>query len=426
MPCRRIAISEMLLRTGGEVESVNPPTKAHQLTESRRLIMYKVDLSANVPLFGQEMCYWCGAASAQMTRDGYPDPANRLYYTQTYLWNVIQAHNSTLPADQGWATDPNGLNGCLQSLSSAPVDWVPYPKPSAADVMFFMLYWMNIEQYPSPVLVNQGGHWVVVVEWETDVEPVGGSTPTLLQIRFHDPEPHNVGTDTTMSGAQWYAGPWNGAVIYSGSWFNQYVAIVEPPVPKGEVKIATVNRLGDKLLTPEQAMEFAGRWIEERRLHEKPQYRLLRHADVQSHSPLLVREHTAQPVRGEPPKMTERVPHYYIVPFGLKGELGPQGSPLVRICVLVNAYSGAFEEVTTFGKPLHYLSQQEALNAVAAALRVDRQELKHAKATLMFQPGEITHVRTYPFWAVEYNNRFLYVDQLGRIYTHLLPSIPGD
>jgi hypothetical protein len=388
--------------------------------------MYTVDLSGNVPLFGQEMCYWCGAASAQMTRDGYPSAADRVYYTQTYLWNVIQAHNSTNPADVGWATDPLGLNGCLQSLSSAPVNWVQYPAASAAQVMFFMLHWMDIERYPSPVLVNQGGHWVVVVEWETDVQPITGSTPTLQLIRFYDPEPHNKGTDTTMSGAQWYGGPWNGPVMYAGTWLNNYVAVVEPPVPKGEAKIVTANRIGDRLLTPAQALDFAGRWIEERRLHEKPQYRLLRHSDVRPSTPLLVREHTPQPKGGEPPKMTERAPHYYIVPYGLKNEFGPQGSPLVRICVLVNGYTGAFEEVTKFGEPVRYLSQEEALNTVATALRVDREALKNAKATLMFQPGEITHVRTYPFWQVEYNNRFLYVDQLGRIYTHLQPSIPGD
>ncbi len=388
--------------------------------------MYPVDLSANVPLFGQEMCYWCGAASAQMTRDGYPTPADRVYYTQSYLWNVIQAWNSTLPADAGWATDPTGLRGCLQSLSSAPVDWVAYVNPSASAVMFFMLYWMNVERFPSPVLVNQGGHWVVVVGWETDVEPTAGSSPTLQTIRFYDPEPHNQGTDTTMSGSQWYAGPWNGSVIYSGTWLNDYVAVVEPPIPKGEVRIVTVERTGTKLLTPAQATEYAGRWIGEMRLHERPQYHLLRHPDVQSHTPLLVREHTPQPVRGEPFKIPERTPHYYIVPFGMKSEVGRHGAPLVRVCVLVNAYSGAFEEVTTFGAPVQYLTHDEALNVVASALHVDRQELKQAKATLMFQPGEITHVRTYPFWQVEYKNRFLYVDQLGQIYTHLLPSIPGD
>ena len=29
--------------------------------------MFTVDLSANVPLYGQEVCYWCGAASGQMS-----------------------------------------------------------------------------------------------------------------------------------------------------------------------------------------------------------------------------------------------------------------------------------------------------------------------------------------------------------------------
>jgi len=206
--------------------------------------MYTKDVAGNVPLYGQQMCYWCGAASAEMARNGYPNPADRLYYTQLYLWNTIQAHNSTAPADSGWATDPHGLRGCLQSLSSAPVDWVEFENPSSGPVLFFMLYWMNREGFPSPVLVNQGGHWVVVVGWETDVEPVAGSTPTLEQIHYFDPEPHNVGTDTTMTGAQWYAGPWNGAVVYSGTWLNQYVAIVEPPVPKGEARVNAVTRTG--------------------------------------------------------------------------------------------------------------------------------------------------------------------------------------
>ena len=79
--------------------------------------MYNLDISGNVTLYGQEMCYWCGAASAQMSRNGYPKPADRVYYTQTGLWNTIQTYNSTLPQDTGWATDPHGLAGCLQNLS---------------------------------------------------------------------------------------------------------------------------------------------------------------------------------------------------------------------------------------------------------------------------------------------------------------------
>jgi hypothetical protein len=40
--------------------------------------MFTKDLSANVPLNGQEQCIWCGAASDQMARNGYPNPADRL------------------------------------------------------------------------------------------------------------------------------------------------------------------------------------------------------------------------------------------------------------------------------------------------------------------------------------------------------------
>jgi hypothetical protein len=381
--------------------------------------MYTKDVSANVPLYGQQMCFWCGAASAEMTRNGYPNPADRVYYTQQYLWNTIQAYNSTLPADSGWATDPHGLRGCLQSLSTAPVNWDEFDDPNIGVVLFFMLFWMNRESYPSPVLVNQGGHWVVVVGWETDVEPVEGSNPTLEQIHFFDPEPHNVGTDTTMTGAQWYAGPWNGAVFYPGTWQNQYVAIVEPPVPKGEAKVNTVSRLGTKLLTPEQAVERARRWIEERRLADKPQHGILKHRDSEPHPALLVRD--------EPRENSAKVvPYYYIVPFGLRNERSDCGSPLARVCVLVNGYTGAFEEITTFGRPLRYLTREEAVNVVATALRVHPNELKNAEVTLMFQSGEITHVRTYPFWRITYQDRPYYVDQTGVLYNKLVLSIPGD
>src|SRR2546421_11559823 len=126
--------------------------------------MFTKDLSANVPLYGQQQCVWCGAASAQMSRNGYPNPADRILYSQLNLWNTIQLHNSTLPADAGWATDPHGLQGCLQTLSNpAGVNWVEFAKTTANALLFEILYWMDKRNYPCPVLINQGGHWVVIV-----------------------------------------------------------------------------------------------------------------------------------------------------------------------------------------------------------------------------------------------------------------------
>jgi hypothetical protein len=211
----------------------------------------------------------------------------------------IQSYNSTLPADSGWATDPQGLVGALQNLARpAGVDWVAFVNPSRDWVMFETLFWMNIEKYPSPVLVNQGGHWVVIVGWTTDVEPVSGSSPVLQSIHFHDPEPHNVGTDTNMTGAQWYAGPWNGPVMYAGSWLNDYVAVVEPPTSEGAVSVKQIKRTGTKLLSPEEALEKAHGIIEERKLAEHPQYALLAREDVAASTPMLVREELADSKAG--------------------------------------------------------------------------------------------------------------------------------
>ncbi len=382
--------------------------------------MFTRDLSANVPLYGQEQCIYCGAASGQMIRNGYPNAADRLFYTQLDIWNSIQVLNSAAPADVGWATDPHGLTGCLQSLANpAGVHWSEFASADRDWVLFEMLYWMNQRRYPSAVLINQGGHWVVIAGYTTDVEPLGGTSPVLQSIIIHDPEPHNVGTDTLMTGAQWFAGPWNGAIVYAGSWLGQYVAVVEPPVERGSVKVEMVERTGAQLLPPQAAVEYAMKWIEELRLARNPRYRLLAHKEVEALEPALVREEM-------PDLEGKEAAHYYIVPFGFRRDLRECGARAVRVAVLVNAYTGNFEEVTAFGRPMRYLSRDEALNVVAGAMRADRERLERAEATLMFVPGDISHVRTMPFWRVLVDDRLVYVDQLGKLYGKLLPSVPGD
>ena len=382
--------------------------------------MFTRDFGANVTVYGQQQCCWCGAASAQMSRDGYPNPADRLLYTQQTLWNTIQANNSTAPADAGWCTDPHGLTGCLQSLSNpAGVHWVEFSDASRNAVLFDILYWMNVREFPSPVLINQGGHWVVIVGFTTDVEPIAGSSPTLQNIHFYDPEPHNVGTDTTMAASQWFAGPWNGAVGYAGTWSNRYVAVVEPPIQEGGVRVRRVARTGESPITPDEAIEHARRWIEQLDLGERTKYRLLTRPDLQPLDPMLVREERAG-------SRARKVPQYYIVPFGFRDEADERGSRRVRACVLVNTFTGSFEEVTVFGQPIRYLQVGEALDVVAAALRTDRKALKDAEVALLFEPSEITHIRTYPFWRVTIGKRTLYVDQLGELYGRLAPSRPGD
>jgi hypothetical protein len=386
--------------------------------------MYTKDIAGNVPLYGQ------------MSRNGYPNPSDRLFYTQLYLWNSIQGNNSIDPADARatWATDPHGLQGCLQSLANPiGVHWAEFSETDRNQLLFHTLYWMNRRGFPAPTLVHQGDHWVVIVGWTTDVEPIAGSSPLLQSIHYFDPEPLGVGTDTTMGADEWYDGPWDVPVLSPGTWLNKYVAIIEPPITQGAARVKPRKPTGGTLLTPDEAIAKAKGWIGHHGLAAMPKYGVLGRKDVEVLPPLLVREeppipHTEARIvrRARGRRRADNVSYYYVVPFGISGERSSTGSPLARVCVLVDGYTGAFDEVTAFGRPLAHLTKVEALSVVAAALHLSQRALAKVDATLMFRPGEITHIRTYPFWQVQVGDRTLYVDQLGKLYGKLMPATPGD
>ena len=131
-------------------------------------MVHEIDLTGNVPLYGQEQCCYCGPASAQMIMDGYPDPNDRLWFDQgppnnPNCWDTIQANNSTVEP-VGWCTDPLGLRNCLRTLNPppSPGTWNIY-SDDRDTVMFNILYWMNLNSYPVSTLVVECGHWVVFV-----------------------------------------------------------------------------------------------------------------------------------------------------------------------------------------------------------------------------------------------------------------------
>jgi hypothetical protein len=389
------------------------------------LAQYVVDLSGNVPLYGQEDCCWCGAASGQMIMDGYPDPADRLYHEQEDIWDAIQVNNSmsVIDIDAGWCTDPEGLRQTLIDMNPPPWlgTWNVFTNPIRNEALFDILYWMNWNDYPVATLIDEGGHWVVIVGYETDIEPVGGSNPVLQEITKYDPDPHNVGSVITMDAAVWYATDWVGPVQYAGTWHDQYVAVIEPPVIKGTVEVKMVERIGKEIIPPEEAIKYAKKWIDELELYKKPPYAILQRSGVNNLQPILVREEIKPGLEKE-----KEVPYYYIVPFGFEYEIGARGIGLARVCMIVNAYTGRFEEIGAFGKPVRYLPEEEVIDIIARSLGLKREEMKEFKPTLMFQPSDITHIRLYPFWRIMVKDRILYVDQLGKIYRTIKPSVPGD
>ena len=292
--------------------------------------MYSLDIGANVQRYQQEEDNWCGEACAQMTRNGYPNAADRRYHTQTILYNKIQAANySKTVADKKWATNPHGMQGCLQSDSNAPVAWVEHVTPNRDEAMSFLLFGMYRKRFPTPVVVDEGGHWVVVVGWKTDVEPVAGSSPRLRFIHYLDPNSTDGGSCHTMMKASiWLDQHWNEPILVPGTWKGKYVAIGQGPGPMEEVNVISKSNYKHKtttenrqVLAPEEAKKRAIDSIEELRLAEEPDYGLLSAPNREIQDPLLTID---KPDR-ESPNQTSQ---FYIVPFGIKNESTQSGTPL--------------------------------------------------------------------------------------------------
>ena len=215
--------------------------------------------------------------------------------------------------------------------------WNIFSQTNRDQVMFSILYWMNRNHFPVAVLINRGGHWVVIVGNETDIEPLTGTSPTLDMITYDDPEPHNVGATITKTGALWYANEWEGSVMFTGSWHNDYVAVIEPP-EKGEIKVKEVKRIGDRIPSPLEAARYASSAIRRLGLNKKETYSILSKKNFRRAKPMLVREEL-----GEEIEDNKVVPYYYIVPYGFTWETDLCRSQLYRLVVMVNAYTGEFE-----------------------------------------------------------------------------------
>jgi hypothetical protein len=178
------------------------------------------------------------------------------------------------------------------------------------------------------------------------------------------------------------------------------------------------HRSTDHFLTPDEAIQAAERAIQENGMREWPQCALLGNSGITPQPPMMVDESSDEDGGGGS--------HSYIVPYGLKAESTPSGVPVTRLCIVVDAVTGQFEEVATFGKPIAYLQREAAIRIVAAALQIPENQLQVNDASLMFQSCEITHLRVYPFWRIIVNKSVYYVDQEGQLYNDIPPGKAGS
>lgn len=140
----------------------------------------------DVPQYCQYQAHYCGAASAQMIMNGYPNPAARQLIDQPTIYNWIQTNQTEAAPYKA----PGKVRDAIHHFNAppSPANFVARPYSSAYDATYKILLWMRRTNYPAATMINSN-HWVVVTGYETDIDPEGNSSINLDWIDFHDPLP---------------------------------------------------------------------------------------------------------------------------------------------------------------------------------------------------------------------------------------------
>jgi hypothetical protein len=376
-------------------------------------------VALQTPLYGQATSYYCGAASSQMIMNAYPNAASRVCTAQTTIYNTIQTHKQ----DNGFYSDPDGLRDTIMQLNPPPAagHFVIFSDTNSGVVMHDMLYWMAQRNYPSATLINGGDHWVVVSGYQTDIDPRTGNA--LLQtIDVNDPLPvpatpqddpctpaiegNQGGTVRHVAGSSWFSNDWKSANKWGTKWLNDFVAVVEPPQVKGRVTARMEVEEG-RIISADEALKDTMRHLKERKLAQRKQFGILRET-LPKRALLANREHKA----------------YYIIPFESRDRKSPAA-------MLLNAYTGEFEEVAAFPHPVEYLSRDEAIKIALCSTRIVPFCTKPTRlsanitAELVYKPSEQVKSRYFPVWQVTIPAKGAkmtrYISQLGEVFIDLTP-----
>ncbi len=358
----------------------------------------------SVPDFSEEALNWCGPASAQIVMGGYPSSSCSV--AQEDIWMSILSHK----VETDWDTDPEGLRQALVELCPPTGTWSLRAKTTPEQLMGSVAYWMTRNNYPVPLLRDTVAHngytsheerWLVIRGIVTDVDPTGpGVTSVELDmVCYYDPAPTTLGDPaikTCEDGDIWNEDILQPVSKVGSSFFGKYVAIVEPP-QKTIIARAAVEVLVGVLITPDDALKYAQRWIVERKFEEMDEYKLLKNA------------------RPLPPLLVNRdYGAYYIVPYSTDGKN-------VAISVLVNGYTGKFQSIAAY-QPVSYTTQQQAIDTVIKYLG-DKAKLgpqpEPPDAQLIYPRGERVASRFFPIWQVTAGRKEIGVAQSGKILTKM-------
>ncbi len=283
--------------------------------------------------------------------------------------------------------------------------------------MHDMLYWMSIRNYPTAALINGGDHWVVITGFQTDINPQS-SNAVLQSIDINDPAPPDAaphdnpctaaiegnegGTFRYVTGTSWFSNDWQNPNKWGTKWLNKYVAVVEPPAMKGRITARQEVEKGE-VISAEAALALAAKHIKERKLIENRKFSFLNKAKA-TRALLINRNYKG----------------YYLVPLEYEDRRSPGA-------IIMNAYTGEFQEIGAFANPLEYVTEEEAVNIAMCSIR--KKPVKKPVAELEFRASEQMKSRYRPVWKVATfvgkSEIVRYVSQLGEVFTEITPLLIG-
>ncbi len=398
--------------------------------------MFEVDLTSQVPQYPNDQPNWGGAACCQMAMDGYPPGSSGSYISQATIWNYIQAHNqepgySPSSWDYGWYADPYAVTKALNDLCPPQYHWIDNSGTDKETVLYTLLVWMANYQYPSLLCTWAHDYWAVLVYYRTSDDPRAVNHPTLEKVGLYEPSTSGV-PYKEIDGASWMNGPyyWGlpcdqtnsaGESMCGQKWNNKWVGIGEPPQVEGSVRVESITRVGEKLISPVDATRISRKVLAEQ-LRTKSVFLRGSLSDAQALTPMLVRE---LPMGTEGQKAQPSI-HFYIIPFAQKYDIAKTGARLAKFSIYVNAYTGRFEQLAIYPIPVHFLSEKDVIQIVARDLSLGRQEVGKIKAELIFRPLRMSISNNLPVWRVHWQHFTFDVTQTGQIIsTMLYPDLRG-
>lgn len=350
----------------------------------------------SVPLRCKEAVNWSGPATAQMIMEGYPAGGC------TLLQEDVNAEIQNNKVETMWNADPKGMEKAMENLCPPTGGWSIYHKTDPTVLMYWVARWMTTNGYPVALVADTdpGEHWITIKGVQTNVDPTTTTAVNLELVRINDPgsssDPVGTGCMTrVLSGSIFYS-EFQPVTLPLSAYNGEYVAVIEPPEVEGKAVAIKVVMQG-RVITIKEALKYAVKWIEEYELDKIELYETLKEA--RPLTPLLVNKDFGG---------------YYIIPYST--------SKSAHVAILINAYTGNFQEAGYFKMPVEYISKKEAIKSAIEYIRKGKPE--EAKTECIFKRGKQTSNRYFPVWNVTVGDDIMQISQRGKIYTKKPPHVP--